>query len=344
MGFEDKARTLVATAAKIARLQQSESIAEVLESSSASLVQTGTSDDIDQTFDFYTLMLEVPIPVYVAVDGIRTDLEKRIQYQIDQLVRTEQRNRVTEVVISPVLEEIARPSSPTPESAVNEEGEAPSYWQKGCFRLFISHTSANKVKAHALKQYLAEYHIAAFVAHDDIVPIEQWEPEIERALRTSDALAAIMTPDFIESRWCDQEVGFALGRGKLVIPLCSETTPYGFLGKYQSFNAKGLLAPVVAEQIYNLLLGHSLTSHRMADAIVDRMANSISFDVSRRTIALLEKLTHLNDSQVTKLIQSTESNRQVRDAIGVPARIQRLVASVGKSGSQQQLGAGSLRQ
>jgi hypothetical protein len=331
MGFEDRATALVATAAKIARLQELTLDAGVLESSTASLIQTGASEDFGQTYDYYTLMLEVPIPVYVAVDGVRSELEKRIHKQIGQLTRTEPNNRVTEVVISPVMEEDFRPSSPTPEEPAIEEEEAPSFWQKGCFRVFVSHTSPNKVKAHALKQALAAYHIAAFVAHDDIEPAKQWEAEIERALRTSDALAAIMTPDFVESRWCDQEVGFAIGRGKLVVPLCSETIPHGFLGKYQSLKTKGLLATAVAQQLFDLLLENTLTSQRMTDAVVDRMANSGSFEISRRTIGLLEKVPRLSDSQVTKLIQSTESNHQVREAIGVPARIQRLVARVAKN-------------
>jgi hypothetical protein len=334
MGFEDMATALVATAAKIARQQDLALDADVLESSSASLIQTGSNEDFGQTYEYYTLMLEVPIPMYVAVDEVRSRLEKRIHNRIDQLVRTERTNRITEVVISPVLAERSRPPSPTPQEGAQEE-EPPSFWQPGCFRLFISHTSANKVKAHALKQALAEYHVAAFVAHDDIVPTREWEAEIERALRTTDALAAIMTPDFVESRWCDQEVGFAIGRGKLVIPLCSDTIPHGFLSKYQSFKAKGLLAAAVAEQLFNVLLAHTLTSQRMTDALVDRMANSGSFEISRRTMPLLEKIARLNDSQVTKLVQSTDTNRQVREAVGIPLRIQRLVARVGKSNNPQ---------
>ena len=329
MGFEEMASALVATAAKIARLQDLDLEADVLESASATLIQTGSSEDFGQSYDYYTLMLEVPIPTYVAIDEVRVQLEKMIHKRIEQLVRTEKANRITEVVISPVLAQRTRPVSPTPEEGTLEE--APTFWQRGCFRLFISHTSANKARAHALKQALTEYHIAAFVAHDDIEPTKEWEAEIESALRTSDSLAAIMTPDFVESRWCDQEVGYVFGRGKLIVPLCSETIPHGFLSKYQRLSTKGLLASVVADQLFNVLLSHPLTSQRMTEALVDRMTNSISYAVSRRTMTLLEKVTRLNDLQVTKLIQSTESNRQVRDVEGIPLRIQRLVARVGKS-------------
>src|SRR6266404_3598468 len=109
MGFEEMATALVATAAKIARLQDLTLDADVLETASASLIQTGSSEDFGQSYDYYTLMLEVPIPTYVAVDEVRAQLEKRIHKRIEQLVRTEKNNSITEVVISPILAEHFRP-------------------------------------------------------------------------------------------------------------------------------------------------------------------------------------------------------------------------------------------
>jgi hypothetical protein len=172
--------------------------------------------------------------------------------------------------------------------------------------------------------------VAAFVAHDDIEPTKEWEAEIERALRTTDALAAIITKDFVESKWCDQEVGYAVGRGKLAVPLCSETDPHGFLGKYQKLSIKGLVPDVVAARLFDALLSHPLTSQRMTDALVDRMANSGSFAISKSTMPLLEKVSRLNDSQVAKLIQAVDDNKQVRDALGIPPRVRELVTRVAK--------------
>jgi hypothetical protein len=328
MGFEDRAAALVATAAKIARLQGATQESDVLDAATASIVQTGYNEDWGERVDFYTLMLEVPIPVYAAIDG-RTSLEHRLQSRAEELVRTVPNSRITEVVISPVLAESSRPVQlELTDSQVEEE--PPSFWQPGCFRLFISHTAAHKESAHRLKEGLAQYHVAAFVAHDDIEPAKEWEAEIERALRTTDALAAIITADFVASRWCDQEVGYALGRGKLVLPLCKDALiPHGFLGKYQGCKAQGMLAVDVAEMVYNLLLNNELTSRRMTDAIVDRMATSPTFDTTRRTMKLLEKLPRLSDSQVTKLIQASESNSQVFNADGITYRIQRLVKRAG---------------
>ncbi len=60
---------------------------------------------------------------------------------------------------------------------------------------------------------MARYHISGFVAYETIDPGELWQREIEAALRSMHAMAALITPDFHDSKWTDQEVGWALGSG-----------------------------------------------------------------------------------------------------------------------------------
>lgn len=92
-------------------------------------------------------------------------------------------------------------------------------WRPGAFRLFLSHVSAHKALVSKLKTELSNVGISAFVAHEDIEPSAEWQAQIEVALRSMHAMAALITPDFHTSKWTDQEVGFALGRGTLVIPV-----------------------------------------------------------------------------------------------------------------------------
>lgn len=51
-----------------------------------------------------------------------------------------------------------------------------------------------------------------------------------------DALAAILMPGFKESDWTDQEVGVAVGRGVLVIPIIRGLILYGLISKFQGMN------------------------------------------------------------------------------------------------------------
>src|SRR5258708_5233918 len=84
-------------------------------------------------------------------------------------------------------------------------------WRGDGYRLFLSHKSEDKVEVGKLKKQFRKYGISAFVAHDDIEPTQAWQKEIERALLTMDGLAALMTRNFHNSDWTDQEIGFALG-------------------------------------------------------------------------------------------------------------------------------------
>jgi hypothetical protein len=273
-------------------------------------------------------MIEVPIPTYAAIEDTEA-LEKAIHRRVSQLVRAEVSSRITEVVISPVLAEGSRPEEPQP-SVDTSPDEIPSFWQPGFFRLFISHIATHKASAHKLKEALAQFQVAAFVAHDDIEPTREWQAEIERALRTMDALVAMIAPGFLVSRWCDQEVGIAIGRGKLILPLKVGADPHGFMGKYQALQIQGLDAPALAEKIVEVLTHNSFSAARMSEALVERLVTSASWESSKRTMGLLEKTPQLNAPQVAKLIRAIDENVDVGQAWGVPERIRALVERIGE--------------
>jgi nucleoside 2-deoxyribosyltransferase len=88
-----------------------------------------------------------------------------------------------------------------------------------------------KVETVDLAERLSEYGVTGFVAHEDIEPTKEWEEEIRLALTTCDALAALLRDGFRASTWTDQEVGFAIGRGILVVPIRMGLDPYGFMAR-----------------------------------------------------------------------------------------------------------------
>jgi hypothetical protein len=98
--------------------------------------------------------------------------------------------------------------------------EGPSFWSEQEPRIFLSHLTKYKKLTSTLSQTLKDdYGVVGFVAHEDITPTKQWQDEIEAALSTMDALVALMTPKFINSCWCDQEVGVAIGRNLPIIAI-----------------------------------------------------------------------------------------------------------------------------
>lgn len=143
----------------------------------------------------------------------------------------------------------------------------PKNWQDTKeFRLFISHISKDKLIATRLKDALAKYEIAGFVAHEDIHPTLPWQDEIERALQTMDALIAVHTPGFSASIWTQQEIGYALGRGVKVISFKMGEDPTGFIGKHQALPRRSRTAEQIAEEIDKLLAEDTRTKGRLQEA------------------------------------------------------------------------------
>jgi TIR domain len=105
---------------------------------------------------------------------------------------------------------------------------------KEYFRLFVSHKAEVKAQVATLKTGLGKFGVSCFVAHVDIHPTKEWQDEIENALESMDGFVALLTPDYHDSSWTDQEVGFALARRVPIIAVRMGKVPYGFIGKFQA--------------------------------------------------------------------------------------------------------------
>ena len=205
-------------------------------------------------------------------------------------------------------------------------------WEPDHFRLFICHVSLDKEVAHLLKEELEKIQVSCFVAHDDIEPTRQWQDEIEEALRTMDALAAILSTNFHQSNWTDQEVGFAIGTGRLVLPLRLGFDPYGFIGKFQGYQIAGIQYPTIAEEIVKILARHGQTALKMALALVKHFEWSRTWESAKATMSLLEECAVIDEVLLRRIEEAERSSNQVSGAWGVPARIRTLVAKHSKIG------------
>ena len=96
------------------------------------------------------------------------------------------------------------------------------------------------------------------------------------------------------------------------------------------FNAQGLSAQEVAAQAFKILLEHSLSVARMADALVEGMSNANSFQAARDAMPLLERLPKLTEPQAAILGQAITENGQVGNAIRISERIRALVGRSAK--------------
>jgi hypothetical protein len=166
-------------------------------------------------------------------------------------------------------------------SAVHDDGAA--VWGGPGFRLFMSHTTPHKVQITQMAAAFETWGMRAFVAHKDIVPTTAWQSAITTALNTCDALCALLTDDFAASAWCDQEVGFAVGRSKVIVPLKVNKDPHGFIGAVQALPVS--LSPFstwgAAGDVLKALAANDVTKLAMTEPVIKSFGTSGSFDTTR---------------------------------------------------------------
>jgi hypothetical protein len=200
----------------------------------------------------------------------------------------------------------------------------PAFWRKGMFRLFISHLAVHKKWASQLQEALLPYGISAFVAHSDIEPTTEWQDQIETALLTCNALVALLHENFHESKWTDQEIGFAMGRGVPVYSVHFSEAPYGFIGRFQAFNGSKNDPTELAHQIFKAYYKNKQTKKAMSEVLVRLFEQSGSFQEAKARIGYLEELDVWEPSFAKRILLAAESNGQINGSWGVEARVEKL--------------------
>jgi len=127
----------------------------------------------------------------------------------------------------------------------------PPFWRKGMLRVFVTHLATHREFAGELQEALLKFGVSCFIAHNDIEPTQEWQTQIETALATCDTLVALLHKEFHLSKWTDQEIGFAMGRGVPAFAVRFGQDPYGFIGRFQAFNGEGKTATVLARELFD---------------------------------------------------------------------------------------------
>jgi hypothetical protein len=217
----------------------------------------------------YLMLVEDVLSNYPDEDGAPSPIARKVRRALE-------------------LANVALPSEQPAEQVVAEDIWLP----RGGTRVFISHLATRREEIHELARMLRAFGFACFVAHDAIQPSRAWLREIERALRSCDLLVAYVTPGFRDSQWTDQEVGWVLGRERIVIPISVEgEQPYGFFGTYQAVRRReGQGAAALSREIFRAIadavfIGQRAQSAALVDPVALMIANafkrSTSFDNSR---------------------------------------------------------------
>lgn len=261
-------------------------------------------DNWNGGIDTYLLKLNLPLDMYYKLkDSNRIrEAETQIASYYEDMMKGEESIRLRGIAISP------SDDSQMDFGTSNND----SMWKPGYFRLFISHVSKYKESASNLKNSLSVYGIDCFVAHEDITPSKEWEVEIENGLFTMDALCAIVVPEFSESRWCDQEVGIALGQHKLVISINKGENPYGFFGKFQALKAKTNSSDMAAE-VWKAISNNERTKDLYSEKLIGLLLNVKNDPICKVLLQVLDAYESIDKRHIENLHAHYNENNLLMD-------------------------------
>ena len=118
--------------------------------------------------------------------------------------------------------------------------------------MFLSHRAKDKSLAAKVAKKLEKLggH-RTFVAHKDIQPTREWRDEIVHALNTMTHFVALITNEFHDGGWTDQEIGYAFCRKdvKRVFVKLSGTDPKGLAAFEQAVPGGSNIAEHIHEVI-----------------------------------------------------------------------------------------------
>ena len=144
--FPKPVSEIIATLAGIFRHQGRAEILELLESSHARFDETNYDNWNGGTYT-WALRLEVPVPIYAAIEPRLTAIEKGIEAKLNTIGRVYPNDHIGGVTITP----IAPGSSLQGERMAPSEVEVSRLWDKEGIRLFLSHSSNHKIAVANLK-------------------------------------------------------------------------------------------------------------------------------------------------------------------------------------------------
>lgn len=270
----------------------------------------------------HLIHLAIPKELFVEAMDSLTEFERRIASDINNIAKCPHES-VSAVAIEQKTADTPRWREESgalmtlhiSDKAVSEAAER--LWEKGYFRVFLSHKAEYKKDAAALKSSLADLGICSFVAHEDIEPTREWQDEIELALSTMDVCVALLTDKFHDSNWTDQEVGVAFGRNVPIVAVRLGKDPYGFIGKFQAIPGVGKKSDDLAVELMQAFLGNERLRQRMASALILRFEKAATYAQANRLMEHIAGLKSLTPDLIRRLENAPKQNDQVKDAFDV---------------------------
>lgn len=177
--------------------------------------------------------------------------------------------------------------------------------------LFASHVSEHQEFVEDVRDQLARFGVDLFVASHSIDPETEWAEKIEIGLDAAHAGVAFLHPGFSSRPYCQQEVGWLLGRRVPVYRFRFGEDPPAMLDSRQGADAAGWTAERIADEVLQRVLEDSNLGSHLRTSLCGALRDSTSFRLTDRLWDVLPKDAPFTPDQLADLVDAAESNSQV---------------------------------
>ncbi len=191
------------------------------------------------------------------------------------------------------------------ESSVSSESQDKLWGDRNNYRIFISHKTEYKIQASELKNKLSTIGVSCFVAHEDIEPTSNWINEILSALFSADALLALITDNYYESQWTDQEIGCAIGRHIPIFAFRLGNDPHGFIARFQAITSSW-------DKLHINFIPYLAKEPKMKNAIIQATKNFSCFSHGSFLINTLNQIEHYEESEIDQLVYNYNNSASMK--------------------------------
>lgn len=186
-------------------------------------------------------------------------------------------------------------------------------------RVFLSYHEDEEGDSCALvlREELGILGINAIMAKHSIRPGANWAQTILDHLEESSALLCIASRGYTKSPWCQQEIGWAIGRDIPALWVRYNSTEHsvGFLMANQELiPTDSLNQAEIAREVCTWLATHQKTHEEARASLLRALAGSSTYQQTRDIASVLATLGSLTDDEWRQIDEAAENNRQVGEA------------------------------
>ena len=177
---------------------------------------------------------------------------------------------------------------------------------------FVSYSVEKKREGGSVKECLGRFGYECFLAHEDLHVSEEWKHRILEELGTADVFVALLSKEFMASKWCGQELGFIVSRPEvLVVPISLDgTMPYGFIEHLHGIRVDGVNLDAVLEEVL-----YRKRPRQMIPTQIERVRSAGSYRGAEAVVRpLVPHFAQFTDQEVDDFARAAAGNSEVWDA------------------------------